>query len=83
MTYSWYNTLMKNRPFLLIIASTVLLWACAPKQPLPPLLKPTPPPEIETIDYKAKEEYKQRILDLQQDLEEAEEMLDVKRNTPL
>lgn len=51
MTYSWYNALMKNRPFLLIIASTVLLWACAPKQPLPPLLKPTPPPEIETIDY--------------------------------
>ena len=42
---------MKNRPFLLIIASTVLLWACAPKQPLPPLLKPSLPPEMETIDY--------------------------------
>ena len=42
---------MNNRPFLLIIASTVLLWACAPKQPLPPLDKPTPPPEVDTIDY--------------------------------
>ena len=42
---------MKNSPFLLIIVSTVLLWACAPKQAMPPLLKPTPPPEMETIDY--------------------------------
>jgi ABC-type branched-subunit amino acid transport system substrate-binding protein len=42
---------MKNRPFLIIIASTVLLWACTPKQPLPPLLEPTRPPEVETVDY--------------------------------
>lgn len=51
MTYSWYNAVMKNRPLLIVLASTVLLWACAPKQAPPPLLKPTPPPEIETIDY--------------------------------
>ncbi len=44
---------MKNKPFLLIIAATVLLWACAPKQALPPLLEPEPPPEVETIDYEA------------------------------
>ncbi len=42
---------MKIRPFLIIIASAALLWACVPKQPLPPLLKPTQPFQAETIDY--------------------------------
>ncbi len=42
---------MKIRHLLLIIASTVLVWACAPRQPLPPLLKPTEPPRVEIIDY--------------------------------
>ncbi|MFC1877414.1 penicillin-binding protein activator [Thermodesulfobacteriota bacterium] len=42
---------MKIRHVLLIIASTALVWACAPKKPLPPLLEPTVPPMVETIDY--------------------------------
>jgi len=42
---------MKIRYFLPIIISTVLVWACASKQPLPPPLKPSLPPEVETIDY--------------------------------
>jgi len=42
---------MKIRYFLLIIASTTLVWTCAPRQPLPPLLKPTEPPMVEIIDY--------------------------------
>ena len=42
---------MKNRYILFIIVSAVLLWTCAPKQAQPPLLKPSLPPELETIDY--------------------------------
>ena len=42
---------MRIKHFLLIVASTVPVWTCAPKQPLPPLLKPTVPPMLETIDY--------------------------------
>ena len=43
---------MKTRDiFLLIIFVNMLFWACVPRQPLPPLLEPTPPPEIEAIDY--------------------------------
>ena len=43
---------MKTRDiFLLIIFVNMLFWACVPRQPLPPLLESTPPPEIETIDY--------------------------------
>ncbi len=41
---------MKIRHVLLIIASTALVWACAPKKPLPPLLEPTVPPMVEIID---------------------------------
>ena len=39
------------RHILFIIASILLVWACAPKQALPPLLKPTEPPGAEVIDY--------------------------------
>jgi ABC-type branched-subunit amino acid transport system substrate-binding protein len=42
---------MKNKHLLLIVASTVLVWACAPRQPLPPVLKPIEPPKVETMDY--------------------------------
>ena len=48
----WCLTVMKTRDiFLLIISVNMLLWACAPRQPLPPVLEPTPPPKTETIDY--------------------------------
>ncbi len=44
---------MKIRHVFLVVASVALLWACAPKQPLPPPLEPTAPPELETIDYES------------------------------
>jgi branched-chain amino acid transport system substrate-binding protein len=43
---------MKTRNILrLTIVLNILLWACVPKQPLPPLLKPTEPPRVEIIDH--------------------------------
>jgi len=44
---------MKIRHVFLVITSVVLLWACAAKQPLPPLPEPTAPPELEPIDYES------------------------------
>ncbi|MBW2515096.1 MAG: penicillin-binding protein activator [Deltaproteobacteria bacterium] len=41
---------IKHVFFTIVIASVVLLWACAPKQLLPPLPEPEAPPELETID---------------------------------
>lgn len=48
----WYHTPMniKHVFFIIISASVVLLWACAPKQPLPPPPEPEAPPELERID---------------------------------
>jgi len=42
---------MRRLIILFIALSLGLTWACVPKLPLPPLLEPTPPPEVETIDY--------------------------------
>ena len=45
------GTVMKTRQlFHLAVILTLLLGACAPKQPLPPLLKPTQPPKAEIVD---------------------------------
>jgi len=44
---------MQNRHALLfIILLTALTWACAQRQPLPPVMEPTPPPiKLAPIDY--------------------------------
>jgi branched-chain amino acid transport system substrate-binding protein len=50
----WCNTVMKTKEtLLLIILLNILFWACAPKQLLPPLPEPKPPPELKIIDYES------------------------------
>ncbi len=46
------KTMLYRRIILSVILMVGILWACAPRLPLPPVLEPTPPPsELAPIDY--------------------------------